>query len=68
MTVTLQSAAPFMGRLFVMGRSEYCGAEGRGATLTSLTVPLDPDPRLPGPGVNDRCGLRLARAFGETNR
>lgn len=69
MTVTLQSAAPFQGRLFVMGRSDYCGAEGRGATSTSLTLPLDPDPpRLPVPGVNERCGLRLARAFGDTNR
>lgn len=69
MTVTLQSAGPFQGRLFVMGRSDFCGAEGRGSTSTSLTLPLDPDPpRLPGPGVNDRCGLRLARAFGDTNR
>lgn len=73
MTVTLQSAGPFQGRLFVMGRSDYCGAEGRGATSTSLTLPLDPDPpKLAGaglgPGVNERCGLRLARAFGETNR
>ncbi|KAK3919594.1 Cuticlin-1, partial [Frankliniella fusca] len=69
MTVTLQSAGPFQGRLFVLGRSDLCGAEGRGSTSTSLTLPLDPDPdpaRLPGPGpgVNDRCGLRLARAFG----
>lgn len=68
MTVTLQSAAPFMGRLFVLGRSDFCGAEGRGAMSTSLTLPLDPDPRIPGPTVNDRCGLRLARAFGDTNR
>lgn len=69
MTVTLQSGAPFQGRLFVMGRSDFCGAEGRGATSTSLTLPLDPNPpRLPGPDVNDRCGLRLARAFGDINR
>ncbi|XP_063230365.1 uncharacterized protein LOC134535230 [Bacillus rossius redtenbacheri] len=66
MSVTLRTLQPFTGRMYVRGRPETCGAEGRGSGSTVLTVPLESPSRAG--RVDNKCGVLVVKSVGETNR
>ena len=70
MEISLATPAPFSGRIYVAGGSNQgqCGVDGAGQTTTRLLLPLGRDVNAAAAaGADMRCGLRLARAIGQTS-
>lgn len=66
MMVTLTTAEPFRGRMYVSGYGETCGVHGVGGNITSLELPL---PRKEYLGEsNVACGLTPAFSIDSENR
>lgn len=66
MTVTLTTAEPFEGRMYVSGHGETCGVNGVGKNVTILRLPL---PRREQVDRSDiECGLTPAFSIDNENR